>query len=93
MSPALPCLVGRWVHSREEAIESTRIYRPSGWSLPLSRLPRHVLEFEPDRRLVSHLGGPADVRIAAKAGGTSSQGNRSCCKSSGETHHNLLWSR
>jgi hypothetical protein len=26
-------------------------------------LPRHVLEFEPDRRVVSRAGGPADSRI------------------------------
>lgn len=64
MSPVPPCLLGRWVHSREEDTERTRTYRPSGWPLPLSRLPRQVLEFEPDRRVVSRVGGPADSRIA-----------------------------
>jgi hypothetical protein len=64
LNPQSLCLVGRWVHSREEDIEHTRTYRPSGWSLPMSRLPRHVLELEPDGRVVSRVGGPADSRIA-----------------------------
>jgi hypothetical protein len=63
-SPELRCLLGRWVYSREEDTERTRTYRPSGWPLPLSRMPRHVLEFEPERRVVSRIGGPADSRIA-----------------------------
>lgn len=64
MGPVPSCLLGRWVHSREEDSEHTRTYRQSGWPLPLSRLPRHVLEFEPERRVVSRVGGPADSRIA-----------------------------
>jgi len=64
MSPVPSCLPGRWVHAREEDTERTRTYRPSGWPLPLSRLPRHVLELDPDRRVVSRVGGPADSRIA-----------------------------
>ena len=64
LSPESPQLLGRWVHSREEDTERTRTYRPSGWPLPLSRLPRHVLEFEPDHRVVGRLGGPVDSRIA-----------------------------
>jgi hypothetical protein len=64
MDPMPPCLLGRWVHSREEDSERSRTYRPSGWPLPLSRLPRHVLEFEADRRVISRVGGPADSRIA-----------------------------
>ncbi len=64
MSPVPPCLVGRWVHSREEDTEGTRTYRPSRLPLPLSRLPRHVLEFEVEHRVVSRVGGPADSRVA-----------------------------
>jgi hypothetical protein len=64
MSPVPACLLGHWVHSREEDTDRARSYRRSGWPLPLSRLPRHVLEFEPDRRVVSRAGGPADSRIA-----------------------------
>src|SRR5262245_23888981 len=59
----LPYFLGRWVHVREEDTERTRTYRPSGWPLPLSRLPRHVLEFAPDHRVLSRVGGPADARI------------------------------
>ncbi len=62
MSLAPPCLLGCWVHSREEDTEGSRTYRPSGWPLPLSRLVRHLLEFEPDYRVVSRVGGPADTR-------------------------------
>lgn len=60
MSPTLSCLFGRWAHSREEDVEHARAYRPSGWQLPLSRAPRHVLEFESGTRFVSRVGGPAD---------------------------------
>ena len=62
--PVPSCLLGRWVHSREEDAGPTRTYRRSGWPLPLSRLPRHVLEFEPECHVVSRVGGPADSRIA-----------------------------
>jgi hypothetical protein len=64
MSPVLQYLLGHWVHSREEDTDRSRTYRPSAWPLPPSRLPRHVLEFESDRRVVSRVGGPADSRIA-----------------------------
>jgi hypothetical protein len=64
LSPESPQLLGRWVHSWEEDTERTRTYRPSGWPLSRSRAPRHVLEFEPNRRVVSRVGGPADSRIA-----------------------------
>ena len=64
MSPGLPCLQGHWVHSREEDSAGIRTYRPGGWSLPRSRAPRQVLEFAPDHRVVSRIGGPADARIA-----------------------------
>jgi hypothetical protein len=64
MRPAPECLLHRWVHSREEDTESIRTYRPSEWSLPLSRLPRHVLEFEPSHGVMSHVGGPTDARTA-----------------------------
>jgi hypothetical protein len=64
MNPVPSYLPGRWVHSREEDTERARTYRPSGWPLPPSRLPRHVLELERDRRVVSRVGGPADARIA-----------------------------
>ncbi len=63
MSVEPSCLLGKWVHAREEDTESSRTYRPSGWPLPLSRLVRHMLEFEPDHRVVSRVGGPADTRI------------------------------
>jgi hypothetical protein len=56
-------LLGRWVYSREGASTDVRVYRPSGWPLPPSRLPRHVLEFEPDHHVISRVGGPADSRI------------------------------
>jgi hypothetical protein len=55
-------LLGRWVHSREEDTEHLRTYRPSHWSLPLSRVPRHLLELEPNGRVVSYVGGAADSR-------------------------------
>src|SRR5438309_732204 len=64
MNKVPSCLPGRWVHSWEEDTESTRTYRPSSWSLPQSRSPRQVLELEPDGRIVSRVGGPADSRIA-----------------------------
>jgi hypothetical protein len=76
MSPAPPYLLGRWVHSREEDSERIRSYRRSDWPLPLSRLPRHVLEFESDGRLVSHIGGPADSRIAREGRWTIEPGDR-----------------
>ncbi len=63
MTEVPSCLLGKWVHAREEDTEGSRTYRPSGWPLPLSRLPRHVLEFEPDHGTVSRVGGPADTRI------------------------------
>jgi hypothetical protein len=74
MRPDLACLFGRWIHSHEEDAEGTRTYRPTDWSLPLSRRPRHVLEFDADARLVSRVGGPSDAysshegRWAAKLG-------------------------
>jgi hypothetical protein len=64
MSLVPSCLLARWVHSHEEDTERSRTYRPSGWPLPLSRLSRHVLEFAPDHRVVSRVGGPVDSRIA-----------------------------
>jgi hypothetical protein len=59
-----PPLVGRWIHSREEDAGSLRTYRPSGWQLPLTRLPRHALALEADGRVVSRSAGPADARTA-----------------------------
>ena len=57
-------VVGHWIHSREEDVADTRTYRPSDWSLPLSRLPRHTLEFRSDFLVVSRVGGPADSYLA-----------------------------
>ena len=64
MSPVPSCLLGRWVHSWEEDSADIRIYRQADSQLPLSRMPRHVLEFEADQHVVSRVGGPADARIA-----------------------------
>ena len=86
MSSAVP---GRWVHSREEDTEHVRTYRPSHWSLPLSRVPRHLLELEPNGRVVSYVGGAADCAQDEKAGGISIRGIRTCFDSSGKTLDNL----
>ena len=40
-----------------------RAYRPANWPLPLSRRPRHSLEFFADHRVVSLTPGGADARV------------------------------
>jgi len=62
----LSCLEGRWLHSWEEDSSGIRTYRPSVWPFPLSRRPRHILEFEPGQHVVSHVGGSSDSRIQHK---------------------------
>jgi hypothetical protein len=65
MTSLLSCLsAASWLHSREEDTATYRCYRPVGWALPRTRLPRHRLEFSPGGPVVSWVGGSADARIA-----------------------------
>ena len=57
-------LVGRWTHSWEEDFGDVRTYRRAGFTFPLSRRPRHVIDLMADGRVVSRSGGPADAMVA-----------------------------
>jgi hypothetical protein len=60
--PRVPIL-GRWVHERERDSGDVQIYRREDAALPLSRLPRELLEIRDDHTASRLRPGPADARV------------------------------